>query len=225
MPGNKTLQPHNQILFDQYEELGPVEFGPYSSYTWRHDPRHLLFTFARYKFCAKLLQGCKSVLEIGCGDGVGAPLLLQTVSSLHGVDLEPAVISDNIRRNTFGHRLTYEILDITSGAPSGTFDGALSLDVIEHIAPTQEDTFLSNLVAPLTTNATCIIGTPNVTSRWHACENSRLGHVNLKDHTSLREPLLRYFHNVFIFSMNDEVVHTGFSPMAHFLIALATGRR
>lgn len=225
MTRNKTLQPHNQILFDQYEELGPVQLGPYSSYTWRHDPRHLFFTLARYKFCAKLLHGCNAVLEIGCGDGIGAPLLLQTVKALHGVDLEPAVIADNIRRNTFGQRLTYEVLDMTARAPSGTFDGAISLDVIEHIAPEHEDAFLENLVKPLTSHATCIIGTPNITSQQYASENSRAGHINLKDQDTLRTSLQRHFHNVFIFSMNDEMIHTGYHPMAHFLIALATGRR
>jgi hypothetical protein len=35
----------------------------------------------------------------------------------------------------------------------------------------------------------------------------------------------RYFHAVFLFSMNDEVVHTGFAPMAHYLIAVCTGKR
>lgn len=225
MTKSKTLQPHNQILFDQYEELGPVQLGPYSSYTWRHDPRHLFFTLARYKFCAKLLQGCNAVLEIGCGDGIGAPLLLQTVNTLHGVDLEPDVIADNIRRNTFGQRLTYEVLDMTAATPSGTFDGVISLDVIEHIAPEHEMAFLDNLVGPLTSHATCIIGTPNITSQQYASENSRAGHINLKDQNTLRTSLQHHFHNVFIFSMNDEMVHTGYHPMAHFLIALATGRR
>jgi hypothetical protein len=28
-----------------------------------------------------------------------------------------------------------------------------------------------------------------------------------------------------MFSMNDEVVHTGFGPMAHYLIALCAGPR
>ena len=35
----------------------------------------------------------------------------------------------------------------------------------------------------------------------------------------------RHFHNVFLFSMNDEVVHTGFSPMAHYLLALCCTKR
>ncbi|SMP79528.1 Methyltransferase domain-containing protein [Desulfonatronum zhilinae] len=225
MTDSKILQPHNQILFNQHEELGPVRLGPYSSYTWRHDPRHLFFTLARYKFCAKLLHGCNAVLEVGCGDSVGAPLLLQTIKSLHCVDIEPAVIAENKRCNTFGNRLTYEVLDITILAPSGNFDGAVSLDVIEHIDPVREDGFLFNFVSPLSQHATCIIGTPNVNSQQYASENSRAGHINLKDAASLRSSLEKYFHKVFIFSMNDEVVHTGFYPMAHYLIALATSRR
>jgi glycosyltransferase involved in cell wall biosynthesis len=35
----------------------------------------------------------------------------------------------------------------------------------------------------------------------------------------------RFFHNVFLFSMNDELVHTGFIPMAHYLIAIGCTRR
>lgn len=34
-----------------------------------------------------------------------------------------------------------------------------------------------------------------------------------------KNTMQRYFHNVFMFSMNDEVVHTGFHPMAHYLLA------
>ena len=37
--------------------------------------------------------------------------------------------------------------------------------------------------------------------------------------------MLRHFHEVFIFSMNDEVVHTGFYPLAHYLFALCVGKR
>lgn len=33
------------------------------------------------------------------------------------------------------------------------------------------------------------------------------------------------FRDVFLFSMNDEVVHTGFTPMAHYLFAIGSGRK
>jgi len=33
----------------------------------------------------------------------------------------------------------------------------------------------------------------------------------------------KYFENSFIFSMNDEVVHTGYEPMAHYLFGMGVG--
>jgi hypothetical protein len=41
----------------------------------------------------------------------------------------------------------------------------------------------------------------------------------------LKKTMQRHFHNVFMFSMNDEVVHTGFHPMAHYLFAVCAGRK
>ena len=54
---------------------------------------------------------------------------------------------------------------------------------------------------------------------------SKAGHVNCKDGLGFRALMQRFFHNVFLFSMNDEVVHTGFYPMAHYLFALCCGPR
>ena len=41
----------------------------------------------------------------------------------------------------------------------------------------------------------------------------------------LRALMQRYFRNVFMFGMNDEVLHTGFAPMCHYLWSLAVGVR
>src|SRR2546429_6368610 len=43
-----------------------------------------------------------------------------------------------------------------------------------------------------------MVGTPNQTADQYASENSRKGHVNLKDHRSLRALLERHFHRVFL---------------------------
>ena len=49
--------------------------------------------------------------------------------------------------------------------------------------------------------------------------------MNCKSGDALKRTLERYFHTVFVFSMNDEVVHTGFYPMAHYLLGVACHRR
>ena len=71
----------------------------------------------------------------------------------------------------------------------------------------------------------CITGTPNKTATQHASPASQEGHVNLKNSKDLQELMSKYFKNSFLFSMNDEVVHTGFHPMAHYLIAVGIGPR
>jgi hypothetical protein len=103
-------------------------FGLMSSESWRKDPKHLIFTLARYKFVSKMLAGRE-----------------------RGV---------------------------------------------------------------------AIIGMPSLESQPYASEQSRLGHVNCKSAPDLKALMEDFFHNVFMFSMNDEVVHTGFHKMAHYIFAL-----
>lgn len=222
---NRCKEPQNQIQFDTYQERGPVKFGPWTSHIWRTDPRHLVFLLARYKFCAKMLAGKSEVLEVGCGDAFGIPVILQTVGPVHGIDFEPLVIEDvKARLGAEGvERCSFSALDITERPVDRKFDAAYSLDVIEHIPPESEDRFMANICSSLRPHAVCIIGTPNVEAQKHASPASAAGHVNLKSAESLRELLSRYFHNVFIFSMNDEVVHTGFYPMAHYLLGVSVG--
>ena len=79
--------------------------------------------------------------------------------------------------------------------------------------------------ASLDPNGALIIGSPSIQSQAYASPPSKAGHVNCKDGKELKALLNRFFHNVFVFSMNDEVIHTGYYPMAHYLMALACGKR
>lgn len=221
----KAKESQNQIQFDTYQKKGPIQLGPWTSHIWRTDPKHLVFVLARYKFCAKMLAGKKEVLEIGCGDAFGVPVVLQTVESVHGIDFEPMVIEDIKVRLTAEEleRCSFSLFDITQGPMDRKFDAAYSLDVIEHIPPESEDRFMTNICSSLRPDATFIIGTPNIEAQKHASPGSIEGHVNLKSAEELRKFMLGYFHNVFIFSMNDEIVHTGFYPMAHYLVGVGAG--
>ena len=84
---------------------------------------------------------------------------------------------------------------------------------------------MENLLASIPPEAPVIIGIPSLESQVYASPQSKAGHVNCKSGVDFKRDLEQYFHNVFVFSMNDEVVHTGYYPMAHYLLAVCCGKR
>jgi len=220
MDDTRTRERQYQFQISHDTKHGRAKFGLMTSAAWHEDPRRLLFLLSRYKFVAKMLAGKKIVLEVGCGDAFGTRLVLQDVGSICAVDFDPVFVKD--ANDRMDPRWTFEchVHDILSNPVTGRFDAAYSLDVIEHIAPSDEDRFLSNISRSLTSDGILIIGTPSLQSQAYASPASKEGHVNCKDHAALRQLLMRYFVHVFLFSMNDEVVHTGYYPMAHYLFAL-----
>jgi len=179
----------------------------------------------RYEFVAKLLGGKARVLEIGCADAFGTRVVQQEVGSVVAIDFDPVFVNDVLSRMDERWKIECRVHDILQGPMSPEFDGAYSLDVLEHILPEQEHQFMRNITASLKPDGVLIIGTPSIQSQVHASPLSKAGHVNCKEHVGLKSLMLEYFTNVFIFSMNDEVVHTGFYPMANYLFAVCTGRR
>lgn len=218
----KAKELQNQPQFDNYLD-NPVILGPYTSHIWRNDPKHLSFLFSRYKFCAKLLTGKKEVLEVGCGDACGTPLVAQVVEKVNCVDWEPLLMDDNRERLKDFKNIHFSLLDITERPFNHECDAVFSLDVIEHIKPELEHNFFENVCKSLKGNGICMIGTPNIEAQKYATAASQEGHINLKSYTDFQKILSKYFENGFIFSMNDEVVHTGFYPMAQYLIAVGIG--
>ena len=219
----RAKEAQNQIHFDQYEKKGPVIFGPMTSYIWRDDPKHIGFIFGRYKFAAKLLAGKKEVLEIGCGDAIATPVVAQVVEKVYSTDFEPLVIEDNKKRLRDFPSIQFSLLDITKKPFEKKCDGVFTLDVIEHIEPTLEGKFFQHVCKSIKKDGVCIIGTPNIEAHRFASKGSREGHINLKSYKDFGKLIQTYFTNGFIFSMNDEVVHTGFYPMAHYLFMVGVG--
>lgn len=218
--------PQNSLTVSAFQERGPVQLGAMMSHVWRSDPKRFTFVLSRYKFCARMLEGRGRVLEVGCADGFGARIVLQHVGEVVGVDIEQAYVDwANRQAQEDGVKAHFLVQDITEGAPEGPFDAAYSLDMIEHLDPSQEEAYLANVRTALAPQGAFIVGTPNIAASAHASYWSQIGHINLKSAATLCAALEKHFYNVFMFSMNDEVVHTGFHPMAHYLFALAVGPR
>jgi hypothetical protein len=197
--------------------------GPMTSYQWETDPKRVLFGLSRYKFVAQMFKGLGDVAEIGCADGFGSHVVSAAVGRLALFDFDPAFV-------TYAGATVHDILDGPlpprrgyTDTLTGRYDGIYLLDVLEHIRPENEGIALANIVASLQPDGACIIGMPSLESQAYASEISKAGHVNCKTGEQLRMTAKRHFRNVFLFGMNDEVLHTGFAAMCHYLLVLCTG--
>ncbi len=217
--------PVNQDLFALRDRIGLRPLGLMTNQVWHQDPKRLVFTLSRYKFVAKMLKGTGRVLEVGCGDGFAARIVRQEVGHLTITDFDPLFIADAKAHMVEPWVFDADVLDILAAPHPGRFDAVYSLDVMEHIDAAREDVYLENMKASLTDAGTMIVGMPSLESQGHASPASKAGHVNCKTGEELRRVMLKHFQTVLIFSMNDEVVHTGFFPMAHYLFAIGVGKR
>lgn len=203
-----------------------IPLGAPSSYSLVHDAKHLGFVLARYKFCAKMLCGKKAVLEFGGGDGIGLPLVAQVVDHVYCVDWDERHLASIERRLLpYLRNVTLIHLDLNNAAPDLAVEAIYSIDVIEHVDPAREAAFMDNVLSCLQPEGVMITGTPNLTASRYASGCSQVQHINLKDLVGLRELMERYFRHVFMFGMNDEVLHTGYGPMCHYIWSLAASRK
>jgi SAM-dependent methyltransferase len=231
----KTTDHHTSVNFEtkesQYQRCLDVaqkertELGLMTNQAWHDDPKHLVFTLSRYKFVSKMLAGRDRVLEVGCADAWGTRLVVQTVNELTAVDFDPVFVEDVNTRMEEKWKFDCIVHDMLAGPVPGQFDAAYALDVIEHIPTDDENAFVGNMAGSLNAHGIMILGSPSIQSQVHASRLSKEGHVNCKDAPGLRSLLERFFHTVFIFSMNDEVVHTGYHPMAQYLMGVACDRK
>jgi 2-polyprenyl-3-methyl-5-hydroxy-6-metoxy-1,4-benzoquinol methylase len=219
----ETRDPVNQPGLDVSQRIGETRLGLLKNWEWWDDPRRLVFSMARYKFVAKMFAGRKSVLEFGCGDAFCAPIVRQTVQKLTVTDFDPTYIADAKSRMKDRWAFDAVVVDIRNEPFPGRHDGIYSLDVLEHIPQEEEAFVMQRILDALEPNGAVIIGMPSMESQSYASPPSKAGHINCKTEPELRSLMERYFENVFMFGMNDEVIHTGYGPMAHYRLALACG--
>jgi 2-polyprenyl-3-methyl-5-hydroxy-6-metoxy-1,4-benzoquinol methylase len=218
-----TVEPQYNQCLEISKKQGLTKLGIMSNQVWHDDPRRLTFMLARYKFVSKMLSGKKKAAEIGCGDAFGSRIVLQEVKELHVYDIDPIFIADIKGRHEDKWPLYPATHDILTGPLPEQYDAIYSLDVIEHIEKEKEQHYIQHIKQSLSANGVAMIGAPTLESQTYASPQSKIGHINCKSGTDFKRFFEQHFNNVFLFSMNDEVIHTGFYPMAHYLFALCCG--
>lgn len=220
-----TYETQYNIVYDIEKKHGRSKLGLMINESWNCDPRRTLFTLSRYKFVSKMLSGCENVLEVGCADAFGTRLVQQTVGHVTATDIDPVFINDVKSRYNPNWPMDVCVHNMMLGpfsSKNGKFDAAFCLDVLEHIEESDEDVFLKNIRDSIRDDGSLIVGMPSLESQSWASKQSKEGHVNCKNGDVLKKLMKKYFKNVLIFSMNDEIVHTGFFPMSHYLFAVCS---
>ncbi len=223
--------PETRAKEDQYSgnfDFETTELGWMTNQVWHEDPKRVVFVLSRYKFVAKMLAGKQNVAEVGCGDAFGSRVVASEVGNLTVTDFDPLFIESigkspnkQWHSNALVHDITAGPLPFKNGTHDGeSYDAVYCLDVFEHIESEKEHQIVENLKNSTHDDGVVIIGIPSLESQLFASAQSKIGHVNCKSGNDFKALLNEHFRHVFLFSMNDEVVHTGFYPMAHYLFAL-----
>ena len=213
-----------ESTFDRHAHV--IALPPLFSSTLLSNPQWIGFTIARHKFVGKMFEGMENVLEVGCWEGMGSVFVAQYVKHLTSIDFYIPFITA-AQKCVLPHVNNIDFIghDIMDGAPAlNKFDGAFSLDILEHIDKDQEDLFIGNISNSLSANGVLIIGSPALESQMYAGVGSRRTHINCKTSDQLSALCKKFFSNVFMFGMNDEVLHTGFGALRHYNLALCTSR-
>lgn len=216
--------------WDEVKELlgnDRVTLGPVASHSWLHQPEHLAFQLSRYRAAAALIGNALNVLEIGCGEGIGAGILAKNREMYVGIDTDAEAIAVANAMSLDGgrRRTTFLRSDVLSweGTDDPPADAVVSLDVIEHIPNDREADFMRAAVGALTEHGVFVVGTPNKAFEHLQSPQSRAGHINTYTHERLHALMSRYFHVVQSFGMQDTALHLGHVEARHYLLFAGIG--
>jgi SAM-dependent methyltransferase len=217
----RTREPQYEDCFKEE----PVVMGPMTGATWRWNPRRLGFMLARYKFVAQMLKDKGYVAEIGCGDGFGSVVVKEAVRNLWLFDFDRTWCNHAKRLHDKVFHVDITVDPLIVQPATGGFDAVYMLDVIEHIHPLEEPKAIGNVIKSLAPGGVFIAGAPALESQAYASDISKAGHVNCRTGERFKRDMEHYFKNVFLFGMNEEVLHVGFPQMCDYLFVLCTEPR
>jgi hypothetical protein len=220
---------------------------------WQDDEARLASHLAHYRFIAAVIGVRHDVAEYGCASPTGTRLILQQSRKMTLFDPRPLVVGDLQWRFQDDWRFEARLHDIISKPLSRQADSAYCVDFLQYISRDEEDIFIRNLRDSLSRESDfLLIGSPSYGAggppgTQHAlgadaphAMAAQSGSDNLPCQTrtargqaviyrrtgaELKALTERFFHNVFMFSMVDDIAQPGIRPNAEHIFALSCGKK
>lgn len=219
-PYVKRNREFDRLLKQVSRDYKPILFPPLYARLVQDDLSRFLILLSRYKFMCRMISKTDQILEIGSGSGLGAIFLGQYCRKVVGLEVKDEEIayarSLNRRKN-----VVFFQKDFLDFKHQELFDVVINLDVIEHMPEAVGKRLLAKTTKHLKSNGMMILGTPSIYSYPYQGKLSRAAHVKCYDQEELIRMVQRYYGRVIAFSMNDEVIHTGFPKLAWYYFILA----
>jgi hypothetical protein len=226
-----------------------------ASRLWQDDEARLASHLAHYRFVAAVMGVRHDVAEYGCASPTGARLVLRQSRKMALFDPRPLVVGDLQWRFQDDWRFEARVHDIISKPLPRQVDSAYCVDFLQYISRDEEDNFVRNLRDSLSHDSDfLLIGSPSygagaddplavpntlsadtthaiaaqLTRQDLTCQSgSARGETSVYRRTAaeLKALMERFFHNVFVFSMVDDVAQPGIQPNAQHVFALSCGKK
>jgi O-antigen biosynthesis protein len=151
---------------------------------------------ARYRFTERFLAG-KEIVDLGCGAGYGSHALSKVARQVSGIDLSQEAVTHAVTHYQVPN-LKYEVGDVTAVPyEDGTFDVAVSFEVIEHLDNPEELVVEAKRI--IKEGGVFIVSTPDKQTYSNERNSVNLYHPSEMYAPEFEELLTRHFSNVRIY--------------------------
>jgi hypothetical protein len=190
-----------------------TRLGPIWSARLRADPLAVPAALSRYKFAAKMAAKERRVVELGCGEALGASILSESAATYLGVDADAAAI-EVARAMWHAPNVGFATADPLDG-PSETHDSVVCLELADRIAVGERERLFAAIGAALGEDGVAVVGA----SRPAAASTTGVAPEDLE------HGLRGVFRTVFVFGLTGEMVHAADPGRAPYVLALACNKR
>lgn len=166
---------------------------------------------------SRITPDVRSILDVGCGIGLSSAEYAKASADVNvlGVDISPRNI-EIAKRLSKSPRVEFRVSDMTDGLEGRRFDLIALLDVYEHFAASERESYHEVLAGLLSDHGTVVLTTPSRLHQEWLAENRPEGLqvideiVTYRDIARLADDLdadVMHYQSVSIWSTND-YVHT-----------------